>query len=80
MSDTISFHGDLIRSLGGKAVVARALGEQPALACKWHVRGIPSKFWGEVVALAAKAGISVTLADLKRTKPATGGAAACASS
>jgi hypothetical protein len=73
MSDPDNFHSSLIRDLGGKAKLADALGLDRDVLTKWHVRGIPSKYWHRVIVLAAACETkrSVTAADLERTKPDT---------
>lgn len=77
MSDVDEFHSSLIRALGGKAKLARALGLEDDVLTKWHVRGIPSRYWHEVIEIAASLDepIAVTAADLARTKPVTRAAA-----
>lgn len=69
MSDTDTFHSSLIRDLGGKAKLADALGLDRDVLTKWHVRGIPSKYWHRVIDLAKAAEIDVTAEGLERTKP-----------
>lgn len=73
MSDTDHFHNDLIRELGGKAKLADALGLERDVLTKWHVRGIPSKYWHKVIELADSLDppLVITAADLDRTKPDT---------
>ena len=71
MSDTDNFHGDLIRGLGGKAKLAESLGLDRDVLTKWHVRGIPSKYWHRIIELGAalEPPLVVAAADLERTKP-----------
>ena len=73
MSDAENFHSALIRGLGGKARLADALGLDRDVLTKWHVRGIPAKYWHRVLELgaAAEPPLVFTAADLERTKPAT---------
>lgn len=73
MSDTDTFHSGLIRDLGGKAKLAEALGLERDVLTKWHVRGIPSKYWHRVIELGAacEPPLVFTAADLDRTKPET---------
>lgn len=78
MSDTLNFHNRLIHDLGGKAKLAAALDLTPAVLSKWHVRGIPSRYWHRVTELGAALDppLVFTAADLDRTKPDTVGRAA----
>jgi hypothetical protein len=64
-------HNRVIAALGGKARMAEALAISPKRVVKWHERGIPSQYWGEVVAICATLDppFHVTFAELKRTKP-----------
>lgn len=78
MSDTDTFHADLIRSLGGKAWLAGALGLPRNSVTRWHERGIPSRYWHRVVDLAACASppIDVTADQLEARRPVTAHAVA----
>ena len=78
MSDTDSFHSALIRDLGGKAKLADALGLDRDVLTKWHVRGIPSKYWHRVIELGAAClpPLVFTASDLQKTKPEMARAAA----
>jgi hypothetical protein len=74
MSDAENFHAGLIHAFGGKAKLAEALGLERVLLTKWHVRGIPSRYWHRVIELGASIEpepLVITAADLERTKPAT---------
>lgn len=73
MSDPENFHSALIRDLGGKAKLADALGLDRDVLTKWHVRGIPSKYWHRVIELGSACDpvVIFTAADLERTKPDT---------
>ena len=42
-------HNQVIAALGGKARMAEALALHPNVLTKWHERGIPARYWGEVV-------------------------------
>jgi DNA-binding transcriptional regulator YdaS (Cro superfamily) len=64
-------HKQLIEALGGHTALAAALGVDVNRVCQWKIRGVPSKRWHEVLALADAASIAVTAADLARTKPST---------
>jgi len=70
-------HNRVIRAVGGKARLAEALSLSSKIVTKWHERGIPSKYWGEVVEICAALNppYRVTIAELKRTKPTTASAA-----
>ncbi len=70
MSDADTFHSGLIKDLGGKARLADALGLDRAVLTKWHVRGIPSKYWHRVVDIgnACDPPLVFTASDLERTK------------
>lgn len=69
MDDAIDLHADLIRRLGGKAQLAVKLNLDRNVLTKWHVRGIPSRYWHQVERIAHEAKIEVTTDDLARTKP-----------
>lgn len=73
MSYPDNFHANLIRDLGGKAKLAEALGLERDVLTKWHVRGIPSKYWHRVIELGAgcEPPLVFTAADLDRTKSET---------
>lgn len=64
-------HNRIIAALGGKARLAEALALHPNVLTKWHERGIPARYWGEVVEICAalEPPFRVTIAELKRTKP-----------
>jgi hypothetical protein len=64
-------HNRVIAALGGKARMAEALSLRPVIVTKWHERGIPARYWGEVVDICASLDppFRVTIAELKRTKP-----------
>lgn len=64
-------HAQVLVDLGGKAAVARALGLDPKVVTKWHVRGIPAIYWHRVADLAANAGLPVTVQSLAQSKPST---------
>jgi hypothetical protein len=70
MDEPNDLHAALIRSLGGKAKLAERLGLERHVLTKWHVRGIPSRYWHRVIELAHEAEIAVTAEQLDRTKPA----------
>jgi hypothetical protein len=70
MDEPNDFHAALIRGLGGKARLAERLGLERDVLTKWHVRGIPSRYWHRVIELAHEAQIAVTAEQLDRTKPA----------
>ena len=57
-------HHDVILALGGKSVLARALGIEPKLATHWPRRGIPAKHWHRVEQIARAQGMRVTADDL----------------
>ena len=67
-------HDLLIMQLGGKAAIARALGLPVMRLCKWHVRGIPFRYFQRICEMAAAKGIGIREADLH--PPATRGIAA----
>lgn len=70
MCGSLGFHAALIRRLGGKARLAGLLGLGRDAVTKWHVRGIPSRYWHRVEDIAAAAGLSdVTAERLEKTKP-----------
>lgn len=72
MSALICFHAVVIRQLGGKAKLAGTLGLGPQAVTKWHVRGIPSRYWHRIEDIAAVAGYpDVTAEALERSKPTT---------
>lgn len=73
MSDTDNFHSGLIRDLGGKAKLADALGLDRDVLTKWHVRGIPAKYWDLVIDVGRQLTppVTVTTAQLRNTKPST---------
>jgi hypothetical protein len=81
MNQGDNFHSAVIRSLGGKTRLAEALGLGRDVLTKWHVRGIPSKYWHRVIELAASASppIDLTADDLSRSKPETSSRASEAS-
>jgi len=64
-------HNQVIRAAGGKARLAEALSLNSNILTKWHERGIPARYWGEVVEICARLDppFRVTIAELKRTKP-----------
>lgn len=64
-----TYHVHLIKRLGGKTVLATALGLERSMMTKWHIRGIPAKYWPVVAALAKEQGIEVCLLELAKTKP-----------
>lgn len=66
-----TLHCDLIRVVGGKAKIAKALSLAPSVLTKWHERGIPSKYWHHLTNFAASLPdpVAVSSADLARTKP-----------
>lgn len=64
-----TYHVHLIKRLGGKTVLAAALGLERSVMAKWHVRGIPAKYWPVVAKVAEAQGIKVCLFDLAKTKP-----------
>lgn len=70
MSDT-DFHSAVIQALGGKAKLAVLLGIDRDVLSKWHVRGIPARYWHRVVDLAAQLDppMTFTAADLADAKP-----------
>ena len=70
MSDDPDLHNTLIRALGGKARLAAMLGVDRALLTKWHVRGIPARYWHRIIALAQQLDppIEVTPDDLEQSK------------
>lgn len=72
MDDTTQHHAALIRTLGGKAKLAERLGLESNVLTKWHVRGIPSRYWHRVIELARGADVAITADELERTKPGTG--------
>lgn len=53
----------LIERLGGYRKVAEVAGVAPIVACKWHSRGIPHKYWPALQAAG------VTLAELEACRP-----------
>ena len=71
MSEPNEYHNAVIAAAGGKARLADALSLEQQVLTKWHERGIPSKYWGEVVDICAALNppVLVSLAELKRTKP-----------
>jgi hypothetical protein len=70
MSD-ITYHADVIRRLGGKAVLCRLLGIEQPVVSKWHVRGIPAFYWPNVERLAAQSSDTsdITALLLAEAKP-----------
>lgn len=72
MNDVDPFHGDLIRALGGKAKLAEALALDRGVVTRWHERGIPSKYWHQIIKLGAAMPepIVVSAEKLASTKPA----------
>lgn len=57
----------IIQALGGNAAVATALGVETKVISHWVRRGIPARFWPDVVALAAERGQhDITLDRLRR--------------
>jgi hypothetical protein len=77
MNALVGFHATTIRQLGGKTRLAAILGLDRDAVTKWHVRGIPSRYWHRVEDLAAEAGLSdITAEALERTKPTVAGSAA----
>ena len=52
--------------------MAEALALHPNVLTKWHERGIPARYWGEVVEICAALDppFAVTVAELKRRNPA----------
>lgn len=69
MSDT-DLHAAVIQALGGKAKLAGLLGIDRDVLSKWHVRGIPARYWHRVVELTAQLDppLIVTAADLDAAK------------
>ena len=72
MSDKAQFHAALIRRLGGKTKLAEALGLDRGSVTRWHERGIPSRYWHQVVRFGAALPepVLVTAEELAATKPA----------
>lgn len=67
------YHAELIVRLGGKAHLARLLGLGADAVTKWHVRGIPPRYWHRIEDIAHEAGLTgVTAEELERTKPGAG--------
>jgi hypothetical protein len=64
-------HNRVIAALGGKARMAEALALHPNVLTKWHERGIPARYWGEVVEICGNLDppFAVTVAELKANKP-----------
>jgi hypothetical protein len=64
-------HNRVIAALGGKARMAEALSISPKRVVKWHERGIPSQYWGEVVDICAALDppFRISIAELKASKP-----------
>lgn len=62
-------HAAILDRLGGHKRVATLLGMQVNSVGKWRVRGIPSRHWHRIIALAP----SITADYLERTKPRAGG-------
>ena len=58
-------HAALIRQLGGPRTLADILGVEIEAAKKWPLRGIPSRHWHKIIALAPE----ITADYLSRTKP-----------
>jgi hypothetical protein len=58
-------HASVIIALGGKAKIADALGLGRNVVTKWHVRGIPAKYWHRVCEIAATKQINITPHDLE---------------
>jgi hypothetical protein len=77
MSETSTYHDNVIRALGGKAKLSDALGLSRDVLTKWHRRGIPSKYWYRVVEIGATSNppVAISVAELDRTKPAPAEAA-----
>jgi hypothetical protein len=64
-------HNRVIAALGGKARMAEALSLNANVLTKWHERGIPARYWGEVCEICATLDppFPVTVAELKASKP-----------
>lgn len=58
-------HAALIKRLGGYGHLADILGVELQAVKKWPIRGIPSRHWHKIVALAP----DITAEWLARTKP-----------
>lgn len=70
------FHARVIDAVGGKAVLARHLGLEPAVLSKWHVRGIPSKYWHRIMEIRGNTLTDLTIDKLDQTKPSTAASSA----
>jgi hypothetical protein len=73
MHDRDQFHATLLRRLGGKARVAEALGLDRGSVTRWHERGIPAKYWHQIVRFGASLPepVVVSADELAATKPDT---------
>jgi hypothetical protein len=57
----------IIEALGGHRRVADITGVPPSVAHKWRIRGIPARYWPDVAAYAAEAGLrDISIDTLKR--------------
>jgi hypothetical protein len=74
-----NYHATVIRTLGGRAVVADALGLNRESVKSWSdpQRGIPARHWHRVVELAQGRIPGLTVAALAQTKPSVAQAAVC---
>ena len=62
-------HARLIEHLGGFRLVATKLGLDPTTVWRWQGNGIPPERWPDVLRLAKKIGLVVTLDQLMRASP-----------
>jgi len=64
-------HDQIIKALGGKTRLAGLIGLPTERLKKWHSRGVPYKYWPQVIEIGAamKPPVVITHRELEDTKP-----------
>ena len=58
------YHSSIIDALGGTAITAAACGVPSQYVSKWRRRGVPSKYFTPLVALAKERAVALSYEDL----------------
>ncbi len=69
LATLMNLHATVIKSLGGRASVARAFGLPAETVKSWPKRGIPARYWHRIVEMAAGSMPELTAHELERTRP-----------
>jgi hypothetical protein len=69
-------HTKLLLALGDYRTVARKLGRHHSTISRWKTAGIPPEHWPQIIRLAKRANVRITLDQLAAASPVFGRTAA----